>query len=81
MPHSIMNSSGDPALAGMQLIVPDLGEAIRIATERAFAIMAEDVSQGRFDLNGCILIRDESGATVHVVRFRDLAGEDGSRAN
>jgi len=63
------------------IAVPDLSGAIRLATERAYEIIAADLAAGTLNPNGCILVRDDTGKTLHIVQFSDLidgAGEQPS---
>ena len=83
MPHSLLGrvTNADGVIKEERIVAPDLQSAIRFATERAFEMIAVDLAEGKQRSDGSIIIQDEKGQTVHVVRFRDLIDHSGRRSH
>lgn len=82
MPHSRSDAADNPIeLPDRHIKAIDVPAAIRMATEQAFDIMAEDVKAGQLDISRTISIQDEAGKTVHVLHFRDLVHNSDGPSN
>ena len=72
-----MSSHTHPALDERGLELPSLEEAKRRAVEAAYAVAAEQLQQGKLDLDTAIAIKGESGTILHTVHLRDLIRPEG----
>lgn len=61
--------------------LPDLKAAKKQALRCAYGIMANDVGEGKLNLNYRIEVENEAGKVIYVARFRDLVEITGLEAN
>jgi hypothetical protein len=63
------------------LELSDLRAAKKQARRCAYGIMANDVSEGKLNLNYRIEVENEVGRVIYIARFRDLVEITGLEAN